>query len=125
MMMDELYSHPTQTSILSRPINSSLLQASEYLVKEPAKDKCQKLNNQCILLLKNLIKEQMTHRFDQKIRYNQLDSSNINQFKFFLNSLEILCHYLNVINLNEYRYRLKNYDKLEVLSSIFTILTYQ
>lgn len=117
-MTEEFIDYTTRISFSFKsclPHASPPKEPQEHDQKTPTKEGCRRLNKQCIVLLQNLIGEQMTHRFDKKIRLNELNPSNSNQFKFFLNSMEILCHYLNIIDLNNYSYRTQNYGNNEVL----------
>ena len=101
--------------------NSYLLQ-----IPQPSKQVIPKKPNTCpnqkfVLLLRNLICEQMNCRFERTANLGDPASQTCSQFKFFLNTLEILCHYLNIIKPENYKYRLKDYGAYKVIITILTI----
>jgi len=81
----------------------------QILLKKPK----QNLNQRCTLLLRTLIIEQMSHKFDNIIFLDK-KSSSCGQFKFFLNTMEILFHYLHIIKLDNYSYRNEDYGIYKV-----------
>jgi hypothetical protein len=80
-------------------------------------EKWTKLDKKCVILLQNLINEQVTNNFHTRTAEENIESGNLHQFKFFLNTLEIFCHSLNIINQDNYFYRIKSYGKYEVMCS--------
>ena len=84
----------------------------QCLFKKPS----QSTNQRCVVLFRNLIYEQVTHRFDKAENMHEDNPSVFGQFKFFLNTLEILCHYLKVIDLDDYAYRVKDYGIYKVIN---------
>ncbi len=76
-------------------------------------------NPRCILLLRSLICEQMTHKFDKELHLDHENFYQCGNFKFFLNTLEILCHYLNIIQPENYSYRRLDYGSYKVFIEIF------
>ena len=93
----------------------SFLEIQDYIKQPSLKDSYHKLNKKCVLLLKNLINEQKIHSFDEQMKHNKFDAANVGQFKFFLNTLEIFCHDLDIINLHDYLYRTQDYGRYEVI----------
>lgn len=77
------------------------------------KDKA--MEQKCLLLLQNLISEQLTHRFDLIDFRSSLCQDRVINFKFFLNSMEILAQLLDVIDIRNYSYRTSNHDGYEVI----------
>lgn len=70
-----------------------------------------------MILLQNLINEQLMNNFHTRTAEENIEKGNLHQFKFFLNTLEIFCHALNVINQDNYFYRVQSYGKYEVFQT--------
>ena len=72
------------------------------------------LDKKSVLLIQNMITEQMNNSFHKDTSHANISEEQMTHFKFFLNTLEILCHSLEIIRTENYSYRTKNYGKYEV-----------